>query len=163
MRKIFRKILGSKTEYEYRRVMIYVDKDNKLTFIPTGISKKWKAITDLSDLSIELIPPYTDIDIESKLDDAMKLCFSYKPDDVSYNTVAEKAIASKAYNKQVKGKRLISIVWYKDEGYIITPYKKAKDRGYEAVKEKDILVGITPTTGVLANAINEAIRATEPY
>lgn len=163
MRKLLTKILGAKTEYEYRTVHIYVDKNDKLTFIPTGNSKKWNATTDLRDLSIELIPPYTDTDIENKLDDAMKLCFSYEPDDVSYNTVTEKANASKAYNKQVKGKRLISLNWYKDEGFIITPYKKAKDRGYDAIKEKSILVGISPTTGALANAISEAIKTTEPY
>jgi hypothetical protein len=163
MIKILTKIFRAKTDYKYRIINIYVDKNDKLTFIPTGTSKKWNAITDLSDLCIELVPPYTNTDIENKLYDAMKLCFSYEPVDVSYNTLSDKAKASKAYNKQVKGKRLISIKWLKDEGYIISPYKKAKDRGYEAIMEKNILVGTLPTTGVLAKAFYEALKVTEPY
>lgn len=162
MRKLLSRILGTK-KHSYKIINIYVDKDDTLTFIPTGESKKWHLTTDLNDLSIELAPPYSDTDLEDKIFEAMKFCFLYEPEDVSYNSNIEKVKASKAYNKQVNGKRLISMRWIKTEGYIITPFKKAKDRGFEAINENNIMVGTSPTTGVLAKAIKDAMRISKPY
>jgi hypothetical protein len=163
MRNLLTKILRTKTEHDYKTVNIYVDKDDKLIFIPTGISKKWHITTDLNDLSIELIPPYSEIDIESKLLETLKLCYAYEPEDVSYNTVNEKANASKTYNKKIKGKKLISLHWTKAEGYEITPFKKAKVRGYEEIKESSIRLGKTVNEGGLGNAFNDVIKFSEPY
>lgn len=163
MRKLLRTILGPKIiGYDYRIVNIYVDKDDKIALIPTGESKKWHLITDLN-FSIKLIPPYSDGELEEKLFKAMKMCFSYEPDDLSYNNDAEKTNASKNYNKEVKGKRLISLFWNKVDGYVVEPYKKAKDKGFTIIDEYVIRLGTSIAEGTLANAIKEAMKRSESY
>lgn len=163
MKKILRKILGSRLiGYDYRIVHIYVDKDDRLTLIPTGESKKWHMITDLN-LSIELVPPYSDKKLEEKLNEALKMCFSYVPDDISYKNAVEKSNASKTYNRKVKGKRLISLFWNKADGYMIEPYKKAKDKGFSIIEEKVIRLGNKTSEGIFADAIKEAMKIAEPY
>ena len=162
MIKILKDLFGI-NDHGYKVVNIYIDKEDILTFIPTGETKKWHLTKDLIDLSIELIPPYSDADIEDRLSKTMKLCFTYEPEDVTYNSNAEKANASKTYNKKMRGNRLISIHWIKKEGYKITPFEKAKDRGYTAMEENTIQLGLLPTKGDLAIAIKKAIKVTKPY
>lgn len=163
MRKLLRKLLGTKIiAYDYKIVNIYMDKDDKITFIPTGESKKWRLTTDLN-FKIELIPPYADAELEEKLFSAMNMCFSYEPVDQTYNSNEEKVTASKTYNKEMKGKRLISLHWNKVDGYVVEPFKKAKDRGFTIIDENVIRVGTSITKGTLANAIKEAMKRSEPY
>ena len=104
-----------------------MDKDDKITFIPTGESKKWRLTTDLN-FKIELIPPYADAELEEKLFSAMNMCFSYEPVDQTYNSNEEKVTASKDRSFTIIDENVIRLGTSILEGNLANAIKEAMKR-----------------------------------
>ncbi len=142
--------------YLYRDLSIYADPDDNLIIIPTGHSPKRGGLIELN-LPVQLLSPYSDIELEKVINQTLDRCFSIIPEDDKMTPI-EKFLSIKGYSRAVKERRFISFFWNVDEGYRITPTKKESRQGYCSMIDKAIRLGLNPKEGEIAKAIREAMK-----
>lgn len=150
-----------KPKHDYWVVNIYANNEGRLTFVPTSESKKL-LITEL-DIHIDLYPPFADVEINSKLNEAMDLCFTQKPEDNTYRDNSEKSKVTKSYEKKVNGLKLVSVFWNKVDGYLIQPHNKANSRGFQVIDENVIKLKTPSNLLSVSEAIKKAISISQEY
>ena len=150
-----------KPKHDYWIVNIYANNKGRFTFVPTSESKS-QLISEL-DIHIDLNPPFTDCDIQSKLSEAMDKCFFQRPEDIFYRDNAEKSMATKSYEKMFSGLKLVSVFWNKDDGFRIQPHKKANSRGFQVIEENVIKLEKSSDLLSVVEAIKKAFTLSQEY
>ena len=146
---------------EFGSISLYIFKDDSILVIPIGLSERFGSY-DL-EIFLRLEVPYTDEQLENLFDEAFGKCHSIEANDTSNISPIEKFTGLRGYAKAVKGKRLVDLYWNDEDGYIITPWKKGKPRGFNPVEGHIINLGLNPNKGELAAAFREALKWCEPY
>lgn len=114
------------------------------------------------NINITIEPPYSDNEIEQKLLEAMNLCFSYKPENISDSLDKKTSRKSKIQDKNEN--RMVIVFWDKQNGYIVKPTRRQKhDRGFATIKGKFIKLGKKPNQGELANAIKMSMNESKLF
>ena len=94
---------------------------------------------------------------------AIDLCFSYRPEDVSYRNNIEKSNASRAYEKKVIGHKLVSVFWNNKDGFRIEPHRKASSRGFQVIESKVIVLKKSSDMSDVSKAILTAFAESQAY
>jgi len=93
------------------------------------------------------------------LEKGFNLCYSKKTDsDFPKVTALEKYLNIKGYAKAVVDKKVVSLHWNNDEGYMVTPTTKIPKKGYVKQKENAINLGRKLKSYELAEALQTAMN-----
>lgn len=145
----------------YKSVIVYIDKDDTIIAIPMGKSKKY-CIAGI-DLVLEIKKPYSDMELELFLKEAIDKCYSMKSDDSSEVSSLEKYLDIKGFAKAVKNRRVISFGWYYDIGYVLVPTHKKPRQGFVHMEDKTIKLGQELKEGELSKAFKEVAELSITY
>ncbi|RSD27794.1 hypothetical protein [Mesobacillus subterraneus] len=140
----------------YGFVSIFIDSFSNLYIIPNSPSKKYEGSLSQVEKVFKLAVPYTDEELEQKVNEALDLFGVIEADDEGKESVIEKVMGIKGYSKATKTLKYISIYWDFEKGYVVEPYQKEK-RGYTVLEERTIDVVRDYKPGQLAESIQQAL------
>jgi len=149
------------SEYNYKLISLYVDKNNVLYAIPKGLLPKFDMDAEIDILNI-LEPPYSDVDVQQIILKTFDQCYTKEREAFDTVGALQKHFGVKAYSAAVRNLKYISVRWAKEEGYSISSSKKVKGSSYDG-DGKSKLLGHTLQAGELAVAIREAIEESTTF
>jgi hypothetical protein len=148
-------------EYTYKSLTVYADSTGNLIIFPTTVAEM-RGVTGGAivgiDLPHQLKPPFDNSVMENEIQKAFDECYS-KEADLS-STPIERFLKIKGYGKAVEGKKLVSVRWTEDTGYVVIPTRKEHKpkRGYIHLNEQSINLGKQFAPGEMAKAVRTAIE-----
>ncbi|MBS4198144.1 hypothetical protein KHA93_00530 [Bacillus sp. FJAT-49732] len=95
---------------------IFSDLEGNLIIIPNSRSKKYEGSLSQVDTVFKLNSPFSDSELEGKLNKALDLFDVLTPDEESKESVIEKVLGIKGYSKATKSLKYVSIYWNEHEG-----------------------------------------------
>ena len=147
-------------KHSFKSISVYFDDTYNLIGVPSAIVKKWNALVDIDNI-VSLKTPYNDYELEQFLENVFSLCYSYTPDELSKQSALQKYLGVKSYSASVKKFGLVSLQWFKEQGYVIAPmWQNAKlKNAFHQLENKTLNVVNQYKDGELAKSFRNVMRS----